>query len=382
MDFLQQQQQVIVKILSANSPSHNALAACGLVTIVPLLLVMLLPAKLPKIVMTILVGFAVGTLLGDIFLHVIPFVMEQHSEHGHEHHDHSSHHHHTDNHHHHHDSKQESHSHNHAHTIGPMLAILAGLICFMIVDKLIRTVSGGHHHHHHHHQEDHSSHSTQDTTQDHNAAVQSVDLQKKASTSSLKATKVNVTELRKRKAESSSSAQSQDKALNGPPSHGHHHDYHRQSSAGYLSILSSMAHTFTDGLTLSISHYASPSIAASTTFAIFLHEIPHKVSDYAILIQSGFSKPVAVLMQMWSAMGTVLGVLFGIWIQGEQAASVLAGFEKSVIPFSAGGLIYTATVAILPELLEASDVSIFEFMLQICSMCSGIYLMALIALNE
>ncbi|KAI3635055.1 hypothetical protein MIR68_006621 [Amoeboaphelidium protococcarum] len=377
MDFLQQQQQLIVKILSANSPSHNALAACGLVTIVPLLLVMLLPAKLPNLVMTILVGFAVGTLLGDIFLHVIPFVMEQHSEHGH--HDHSSHHHHTDNHHH--DSKQESHSHNHAHTIGPMLAILAGLICFMIVDKLIRSVSGGHHHHHHHHHDDHSSHSTSDTAQDLHSAVQSADMQKKSSTSSMKATKVNVTELRKRKAESTSSVQSQDKALNGPPSHQHHH-HHHQSSAGYLSILSSLAHTFTDGLTLSISHYASPSIAASTTFAIFLHEIPHKVSDYAILIQSGFSKPVAVLMQMWSAMGTVLGVLFGIWIQGEQAASVLAGFEKSVIPFSAGGLIYTATVAILPELLEASDVSIFEFMLQICSMCCGVYLMALIALNE
>lgn len=49
----------------------------------------------------------------------------------------------------------------------------------------------------------------------------------------------------------------------------------------------------TDGLALSSAFYASPTLGATTTVAVFFHEIPHEVGDFALLIQSGFSKKKA-----------------------------------------------------------------------------------------
>lgn len=66
---------------------------------------------------------------------------------------------------------------------------------------------------------------------------------------------------------------------------------------------------------MSASFYASPTIGASTTLAVFLHEIPHEVGDFALLIQSGFSKRAAMGAQFVTAIGAFLGTTIGILIQ-------------------------------------------------------------------
>jgi zinc transporter 7 len=74
-------------------------------------------------------------------------------------------------------------------------------------------------------------------------------------------------------------------------------------------------HNITDGLAMSASFYASPTIGATTTVAVFFHEIPHEVGDFALLIQSGFSKRAAMGSQFITALGALLGTLIGIAIQ-------------------------------------------------------------------
>jgi len=74
-------------------------------------------------------------------------------------------------------------------------------------------------------------------------------------------------------------------------------------------------HNITDGLAMSASFYASPTVGASTTLAVFLHEIPHEVGDFALLVQSGFSKRAAMGAQFVTAIGAFLGTLIGIFIQ-------------------------------------------------------------------
>ena len=66
---------------------------------------------------------------------------------------------------------------------------------------------------------------------------------------------------------------------------------------------------------MSASFYASPTIGATTTVAVFFHEIPHEVGDFALLIQSGFSKRAAMGSQFITALGALLGTLIGIAIQ-------------------------------------------------------------------
>src|ERR1700733_7627414 len=71
-------------------------------------------------------------------------------------------------------------------------------------------------------------------------------------------------------------------------------------------------HNITDGLAMSSSFYASPTIGATTTVAVFFHEIPHEVGDFALLIQSGFSKRAAMGAQFVTALGALLGTVIGI----------------------------------------------------------------------
>lgn len=66
---------------------------------------------------------------------------------------------------------------------------------------------------------------------------------------------------------------------------------------------------------MSASFYASPTIGATTTVAVFFHEIPHEVGDFALLIQSGFSKKAAMGSQFITAIGALIGTLIGIAIQ-------------------------------------------------------------------
>lgn len=125
-------------------------------------------------------------------------------------------------------------------------------------------------------------------------------------------------------------------------------------------------HNITDGLAMSASFYASPTIGATTTVAVFFHEIPHEVGDFALLVQSGFSKRAAMGAQFVTALGALLGTLIGIAVQefgGHSAGDASVGLRGGLfgtsltygdllLPFTAGTFLYVGTVAVIPELLE------------------------------
>ena len=130
----------------------------------------------------------------------------------------------------------------------------------------------------------------------------------------------------------------------------------------------------TDGLALSASFYTSPTLGATTTLAVFFHEIPHEVGDFALLIQSGFSKRAALGAQFLTAVGAFLGTFIGIAVQewgndGGEAGVGGAGsggrtngiwgtslsWGDMLLPFTAGTFLYVGTVAVIPELLEMKD---------------------------
>jgi len=106
----------------------------------------------------------------------------------------------------------------------------------------------------------------------------------------------------------------------------------------------------------------------------FFHEIPHEIGDFAILIQSGFSKKSAILLQVFTAIGAVLGCVFGL-LAGGIVESI-----NWILPFTAGGFIYIATVDIIPELLEDND--LVQSIKEVVAMLIGIGMMILIALYE
>lgn len=138
--------------------------------------------------------------------------------------------------------------------------------------------------------------------------------------------------------------------------------------AGVLNLLADFTHNITDGLALSSSFYASPTLGATTCVAVFFHEIPHEVGDFALLIQSGFSKKKAMGAQFLTAVGAFLGTFIGIFVneygggggEGGQVAGIWGTsltWGDMLLPFTAGTFLYVGTVAVIPELLEITGKS-------------------------
>ncbi|XP_012054443.1 PREDICTED: protein catecholamines up [Atta cephalotes] len=269
----------------------------------------------------ILLSFASGGLLGDAFLHLIPHAMIPHSHECSESHSHS-----------------HSHSHHdesglHKHDISVGLCILLGMTVFLMVEKAVRIVKGDHSHSHVHH-----------------------DSQDK---------KDNLLEKKKEKKEEK---KNNDKTV----FNAHKAPESDIKIAGYLNLVADFLHNFTDGLAIGASYMAGNNIGYVTTFTILLHEIPHEIGDFAILIQSGYSKRKAMMLQLTTAIGALLGTFVSLLADGMGDFAT-----RWILPFTAGGFIYIATVSVIPELLTATK--LWQSIMEISALLFGVYMMVLIA---
>ena len=146
--------------------------------------------------------------------------------------------------------------------------------------------------------------------------------------------------------------------------------------AGFLNLAADAFHNFTDGLAIGASYMAGNTVGVFTTILILVHEIPHEIGDYAILIQSGVSPMKAKCLQLLTAVAALLGCLMALFAPyaGQAAAS---GF---ILPFTAGGFIYIATVSLIPELLAGS--SFKQSLAEIAALLVGLGMMVVISWYE
>ena len=227
------------------------------------------------------------------------------------------------------------------------VAIMVGFVTFVAMDKGLRIATGGEGHSHDHGSHDHSNGSADVA---------------KAVTSGSNTDSSDAGAVRSRKSKASNKdtpAISTAKTVEEKPK--------EIKLSAYLNIIADFTHNITDGLAMSSSFYASPTLGATTTLAVFCHEIPHEVGDFALLIQGGMSKYTAMGLQFVTALGAVLGTIIGIMIQeygGSGAAEtvVQAGnhglwgtslqWGDMLLPFTAGTFLYVGTVGVIPEILE------------------------------
>merc|ERR1712020_535615 len=99
--------------------------------------------------------------------------------------------------------------------------------------------------------------------------------------------------------------------------------------AGFLNLAADCFHNFTDGLAIGASFLAGDTIGIVTTGTILLHEVPHEVGDYAILIQSGVSPQRAIMLQLLTAVGAVTGCVVSLVLGGSVELA-----SKLILPFT------------------------------------------------
>ncbi|KAI8656584.1 hypothetical protein LRP88_11887 [Fusarium phalaenopsidis] len=306
-------------VLFPGSPAVNALLATLYISGPPNFLLALCPTNIDPASLSVMVAFAVGGLLGDTLFHLLPeiFVGEDHDE----------------------SVKFVLVEPNRNLILG--LGIMVGFMTFVAMDKGLRIATGGAGHDHSHGHGDAHSHSEDKAISTGVDATDSVVKSRKKGSEDKGAVVANAVE-------------NTEKEINPSVKLG-----------GYLNLIADFTHNITDGLAMSASFYASPTIGATTTVAVFFHEIPHEVGDFALLIQSGFSKRAAMGSQFITALGALLGTLIGIAIQefGSPSSDVPMGRNEGLwgtsltwgdmlLPFTAGTFLYVGTVAVIPELLE------------------------------
>lgn len=146
--------------------------------------------------------------------------------------------------------------------------------------------------------------------------------------------------------------------------------------SAYLNLAADFTHNFTDGLAIGASYLASRPVGVITTLTVLIHEIPHEIGDFAILIQSGFSKRKAMFMQLGTALGAMAGTVVGLLAEGVGTDAATAW----ILPFTAGGFIYIATVTVIPEILD--DSSVWQSVKEMFAMFAGIAMMIFISFLE
>jgi zinc and cadmium transporter len=122
---------------------------------------------------------------------------------------------------------------------------------------------------------------------------------------------------------------------------GHHHE---QATAEVL-LWGDALHNFTDGIVLGVAFNVSPELGLIATIAIFAHEVPQEIGDFAVLLASGMPVRRAMLLNYLSAFTVVPGAI-AAWTWSS-------AFHSSIgwlLPLAAGGFIYIALADLVPVL--------------------------------
>lgn len=152
-------------------------------------------------------------------------------------------------------------------------------------------------------------------------------------------------------------------------------DPESSSVNGWLNLMANFMDNFTHGLAVAGSYTISINGGIMTTIVILLHEIPHEIGDFAILIRSGFSRWDAGKAQLLTGLGGMCGAIFGLLCESIESA----GDKTSMIlPFISGCFINVALVTIVPDLLQESNP--VESFKQIISIITGICVMWCVAI--
>ena len=129
----------------------------------------------------------------------------------------------------------------------------------------------------------------------------------------------------------------------------HCHDGHEcevhTTSAASLVIVGDAFHTFVDGAIIAAAVLTSIPLGITTALAVAAHEIPQEVGDVAILLRAGYSRSRALLLNILSALGGVLGA-GGMLLASQTLPNAL----PYVLAFAGGAFLYVAMSDLIPDL--------------------------------
>ena len=100
-----------------------------------------------------------------------------------------------------------------------------------------------------------------------------------------------------------------------------------------------------DGVLIAAAFLTDVHLGVVTAAAVAAHEIPQEIGDFAILLNSGFSRSKALLYNVLSSLTTVVGGILAYFSLGMAQAAL-----PYVLAVAASSFIYIAVADLIPGL--------------------------------
>ncbi|MGE5244449.1 MAG: ZIP family metal transporter [Betaproteobacteria bacterium] len=120
-------------------------------------------------------------------------------------------------------------------------------------------------------------------------------------------------------------------------------EVHRSTAP--LVLIGDAAHNFMDGAVIGAAALVSVPLAVTTAVAVLAHEIPHEVSDFAILLHAGYSRRRALLFNGLSEAAGIAGALMAVVF-----LDAMPRMSPYFIVFATSSFLYVAMADLIPDL--------------------------------
>jgi zinc and cadmium transporter len=127
--------------------------------------------------------------------------------------------------------------------------------------------------------------------------------------------------------------------------HCHDSDCEVHGQAAPLVLVGDAFHNFVDGVVIAAAFLISIPLGVATAIAVIAHEVPQEIGDFAILLESGYSRTKALVLNTLSASTTLPGAMLTyFWLENTRAV------VPYILALSAASFIYIATADLVPNL--------------------------------
>ena len=134
--------------------------------------------------------------------------------------------------------------------------------------------------------------------------------------------------------------------------HHHHsgHDRHEAGKGGMLILIGSSLHNLVDGILIAAAFLVDPVLGVLTAASIILHEVPHKLSDFVVLINAGLSRERAFQLILFTSLCSAFGGVVGYFV-----LSMLQGWLPYLLVVAASSFLYISIADLMPQMHQRSS---------------------------
>ena len=132
--------------------------------------------------------------------------------------------------------------------------------------------------------------------------------------------------------------------------HPHGHDAAVAGKGGSSLLVGSTIHAFADGILIAAAFNVDWTLGLITALAIATHEVPQQIGNFFVLLNSGFSKPRALIFNLLTGSGALVGGVLGYFALGQ-----VGGLLPFVLAIAASNFMYIALSDLIPQLHTQAD---------------------------